>query len=277
MRFVFLVVAAVIALASCSKPEPQLGERVVRPGLYSVEPSVQASLEQLAGEPLPSKFRSPLPLRKAIAIEDAMEEELADLRGAATQGDEALSRLIAFAAVLLERKGMSVEARVLTLQYQTQYAGMMYRLQSQLGASGDIGDYMPMLQWLDKWYQKLEGVFGPAVMRATRLEHLKLLNYSIPVVFHPRGYENQWWDKVGYIRHFAGTRRTDFYPEYAYDGFAGVVTYWAVGAACTVGTQGAGALPFLCSPVGDFSAYVMGKWPAPKIGERIFCRYNNCE
>lgn len=275
----FIILA--LALAGCSKPEPQVKEpEFTRPTMYRVAPMDQAELERIAGEPIPRHFQSPMPLRHILRVEREVKDDLGNLTTAAVKADESLERMVDFAAWVLRRKGMDSEADQIQGEYHTRFSGIMLQIESQRSVTGlrDIGDHTPLLEWLDTWYKKLEGVLGAAVMRATKLEHLKILNYSIPVVFNPSGKNGEWWDQQDYCDHFAGTRHSFFYPAHEHEGFAGVITYWTVWGACTAATYGAGgALPFICSPVGDVSSFVVGKWVAPKISDIIYCRYSVCE
>lgn len=266
-----------LATVSCSKPDPvEEGDYMPRPDTYRISPVDAQNIERggLADEKIPMEFKSPMRLRDILATEASVKSDLRSLRGAAARADQTLERMVRFAAWMLKRKGFPNEANQITSEYFTQFSGFMLDRETRR----DLGDHAPLLTWLDVWYVKLEGILGPVVMRATNLEHLKILNYAIPVVFNPTGKDNDTWNIDEYRAHFAGTRDSFFYPRDEHNGFAGVVTYWAVWGACTAATYGAGGiLPFICAPVGEVSCYGMGKYLAPKISDFVFCRYSVCE
>jgi hypothetical protein len=222
---------------------------------------------------VPREYSSPLRKKSIIAVERDVATDLSNLSSAAMRTDIALERIVNFASWLLKRKGYEIEGNQITSEYYSRFSGFMVLQESRA-----LGDHAPLLSWLDSWYNVLESKLGPKVMRITNLEHIKILNFSIPVVFNPSGKNGDSWEIDDYRAHFAGTRHSFFYPAHEHNGFAGVVTYWAVWGACTASTFGVGGiLPFLCGPVGELSCYGMGKWVAPKISDRIYCRYVMCE
>lgn len=146
----------------------------------------------------------------------------------------------------------------------------------------DVGDHSPFSEWIAVWYAQLEAVLGVQIMEMTHLRDIWVLNYTLPVVFRP--HEGAAWclDMDGgdceaeYRRHFAGTKwqkRPDpDADEVQHHGFAGVVTYWAVWGGCTAATSGVGSL--FCGPAGTGAEFVMERYVAPGLSDRIYARGN---
>jgi hypothetical protein len=154
------------------------------------------------------------------------------------------------------------------------------------GRLGDTGDHQPFSQWVAQWYAVLEAALGEPLMEATHLRDIWVLNFSIPVVFN-REAVNGWCvddlalhpsDKciAEYRRHFVGTKyagNDPFATAILHHGFAGVVTYWLIWAGCEGATWGGGWF-VICTPLGDVGEYVMEKFFAPKISDRLYLRTN---
>ena len=275
MRFLFFVTMfVVIMLNACAKEGTKAPcNNVERPDTYRITDFDVYELNRELKVQVPAEYKSPIGKRMIDAVERDVATDLSDLSSAAMRTDITIERIVNFASWLLKRKGYEEEGTRIAAEYYARFNGYMVRQEDRA-----LGDHAPLLSWLDSWYNVLEARLGAKVMRITNLEHIKILNFSIPVVFNPSGKNGDWWDIVDYRAHFAGTRKTFFYPDYQHNGFAGVIAYWSVWGACTAATFGAGGvLPFMCGPVGELSCFAVGKYVAPKLSDRIYCRYSICE
>ena len=176
------------------------------------------------------------------------------------QSDRAVGRMISFAAFLLDRKGYTNDAIRLRGEYTTHYTHAVYY--HYLGVQQvDLGDHKPLSQWLADWYDALDALLGPTVMEMTHLVDIKILNFAIPVVFHPKGYLGDSWDMKEYRNHFVP--------------FSGAVSYWITWSVCVGATWGAGAITFLCGPIAEVSKYIVVKRIAPTLSDKIYTHYTN--
>lgn len=214
---------------------------------------------------------SPISKEQQEAAENEVKQAMQRLDTFAAKTDESLSRIIKVASWALDRRGYHTDAKKIREQYDELYSHAVFNYALDIVPVG-MGDHAPLSQWLADWYNKLEAKLGPTVMRVTNLEDIKILNYTIPVVFHPKGYNGEWWDMMDYRDHFAGNRTKLFYPLTEHDGLAGVVTYWGVWGVCVAATWGAGAITFICSPIAEVSNFGVGKYIAPKVSDWIYCR-----
>ena len=205
------------------------------------------------------------------AAEAEVKQAMQRLDTLATKTDESLNRMVKLASWVLKRKGYNTEAEQLQTQYAELYSHAVFNYAMDIYPV-DLGDHAPLSQWLADWYNKLEAKLSPEIMRYTKLEDIKILNYSIPVVFHPKGYNGDSWDMVEYRNHFAGTRTKFFYPMSEHDGIIGVIGYWSVWAVCVGATWGAGAITFICSPIAEVSDFAIEKYVAPPVSDWIFCK-----
>lgn len=191
-------------------------------------------------------------------VDKEMERAMQQLDTYAARSDKSIERMIKFAAYLLDRKGYSQEADKLRAEYDNFYTNAVYY--TYLGVQPvDLGDHKPLSQWLADWYEVLENALGPTVMNLTHLVDIKIMNYAIPVVFHPKGYLGDSWDMKEYRNHFVP--------------FSGVVAYWATWATCVGLTWGAGAITFICGPIAEVSKYIVVKKIAPPLSDRIYIRF----
>ena len=194
---------------------------------------------------------------------------------------DAFDSMFAKAQVELKKKGRADLAAKLSDEWQDFGQDLLAAMAS--GAVGDVGDHEPFNQWVAEWYAKLEAILGVQIMELTHLRDIWVLSYTLPVVFRP-SVDSAWCLEVPeddtcqdeYRRHLAGTKWQRKPDENAdavqHHGFAGVVTYWAVWAGCTAATSGAGSL--LCGPAGTGAEFVMERYFAPGISDRIFLRVN---
>lgn len=158
------------------------------------------------------------------------------------------------AAEELIERGFNDEARDIMVEWYAEYSMHLMR--------EDLGDHRPLSQWLSDLYDRLESLLGPTVMALLHLDDIKVVNYAIPVVFDPR-METGWWSdpfpKQEYGEHFIP--------------LSGVITYWAVWAACSFSTSGVASF-VICSPAGSWSEWLAKKYFAPGLSDRIYDRAN---
>jgi hypothetical protein len=117
----------------------------------------------------------------------------------------------------LKKAGYPEDARIINEGFNQIPSNLFH-----LAAAGilDVGDYTPLNFWFADTYKRLKARFGNVVDMVALLGDLNTLNYSIPVVFRPRGNQmtGEDWDINEY--------RTHFVP------FSRVVTYWVTWMAC---------------------------------------------
>lgn len=187
----------------------------------------------------------------------------------------ALDAMFHKAAVELKKKGRADLAADLKSEWNTFGQDLL-----NMSMLKDVGDHDPFSEWLAAWYAKLEAVLGVQIMEMTHLRDIWVMNFTIPVIFHPEA-DSAWCKAVPapdtcqaeYRRHMAGTKWQKKADEHAdeiqHHGFAGVVTYWAVDVACMAAGGG-----LACGPVGTAAEFVMERYFAPSISDRIFTRVN---
>lgn len=172
--------------------------------------------------------------------------------------NNSLDALIRVGVGELKRKGHHTEATRIENEWNTQWSFYMLRYD-------DLGDHAPLSEWLDKVYKALEAKLGVAVMEFTHLVDIKVLNYSIPVVFHPCAFD------MGaivipraeeYACHFVA------YGPKKNGAFAPVCAYWAAYAACVMGSSGLG-FSFACGELAVGAKWVMKKYIAPPLSAHI--------
>lgn len=265
MRFVLC--ALVVAFSSCGQPVSD----IEFPASIDLPQADIQMIHKDFGQSVPRKVKPPISEQVAASFERDAVASFGGLSSTAMRTDEAIERMVTFSAWLLQRRGLNYEADMIVREYYGRFDGFMVRQESIRG----LGDHAPLISWLADWYAVLESRLGPRVLRFTNLEHIKILNYAIPVVFNPRGKDGDSWDMYEYRDHFAGTRERFFYPLWQHNGLAGVVTYWAVWGACTAGTSGTGGiLPWVCATVADVSCFRVGRDIAPGMSDRIYRRAN---
>lgn len=197
-----------------------------------------------------------LPRRAAYDLKDQIEQgELA------ARTDAAIAEIIRVAVIRLRTEGFSDEAWWTERIYDLEYKGFLTRMVS----GRDIGDHKPLIEWLANTLKMLEDKLGFETCKALRLTDIDVLNYGIPIVFRPCSFDMNavQGDRIDeYRRHFAAS------PKYG-GALVPVVTFWTVDISCSVITYGAGWF-FICAPLGNAAEWIMQKWIAPKLSDRIF-------
>lgn len=193
--------------------------------------------------------------RRIIARLDQME--------VAKKTDKAIEEMVAVATDQLKKAGFKDEAARIDLEFENSFQGYTAKLiTKRLKGLGDIGDHRPLSKWLTELYNTLYDLLGPQVMALTHLEDIKVINYTIPVVFHLEGVTNPEIDPVEYEKHW--------------DPFWGVVTYWTVWGTCEAVTYGGGWF-LICSPAGMAAKYVVVQYIAPKFSANGYDFFYNSD
>jgi hypothetical protein len=199
--------------------------------------------------------------RKEVILD--VKNTLSDRVETAKKVDKSLQNMVRLATFTLRKKGYYEEATRIEQEYSERYSN--YTFSHAIGAVQDIGDHPPMWEWLDKLEKDLRALLGDFVMQVTRLEDLKVFNYSIPIVLHPDGdirtEPPTLITKLDYKQHFVP--------------FAGALGYWTAWGVCTGATWGLGAVIFICSPVGMVAERVVETRIAPDLSDKIWERYND--
>jgi hypothetical protein len=199
--------------------------------------------------------------RKEVVLD--VKNSLSDRVETAKKVDKSLQNMVRLAAFTLRKKGYYEEAKRIEQEYGQYYSH--YTFNHAIGLVQDIGDHPPMWEWLDKLEKDLRALLGDFVMQVTRLEDLKVFNYSIPIVLHPDGdirtEPPTLITKLDYKQHFVP--------------FAGALGYWTAWGVCTGATWGLGAVVFICSPIGMVAERVVETKIAPDLSDKIWERYND--
>jgi hypothetical protein len=169
-----------------------------------------------------------------------------------------IEKLLASVTEKLQKEGHSALAQ----QIASEWVQVASLNASQFGTL-DLGDHQPLNQWLARTYDKIESKLGYRIMHWLRYDDLKVFNYGIPVVFHPRGRGGDSWDVVEYGKHFVP--------------FSGAVTYWTVNGACQAVAPGLWA--YACGTISEGPRYAVESWIAPFISKRVYRMANggSCE
>jgi hypothetical protein len=189
-----------------------------------------------------------------------METQIS-LTAQAERGDAAIKAMLGVACLELIRIGRRDLCDDIQGDYNERFDGYLERMVTE----EDLGDHKPLNLWLAVVTDLLQLTLGPQVMEWTHLDDLRIMNYAIPVVFNPRA-DNDWCletSGVACIEEYG----LHFVP------FSGTCAYWGAYISCAVATYGAGTM-FLCSPIGMGTEYVVRRWVAPKLGDRIYIRVN---
>lgn len=182
-------------------------------------------------------------LRKSMADLDQVD--------LAKKTDSAIEKMVDQAVRQLKKIKRTDEANRIEDEYEAKFRGTLTHLVTErIKGLGDIGDHRPLAQWLTTLYNDLLALLGPQVMAITHLEDIKVINYTIPVVFHMQGVTPQEINQAEYAKHW--------------NPFWGVVSYWTVWGVCTVVTYGGGWF-IICSPAGMAAKYVTVNYIAPKF------------
>ena len=124
----------------------------------------------------------------------------------------------------------------------------------------DLGDHEPLSKWVTKTYDTIESLLGKKLMNVLHLNHIKIINYAVPVVFDPC---NQNWDMLEYQKHFVP--------------LSGVVVFWGVWGVCILGNTSAfyiGAIS--CLAVSEKSRIEVEQNVSPLLSDVVYFS-SNCD
>ena len=174
--------------------------------------------------------------------------------------DQAMQAIINQAAEVLDYYGYEKDAASIKSEYArsytTAFSGMF------LGDK-ELGDHPPMSVWLDTVHKRIEDSIGEYLCKFFHLHDMYVLNYGFPSILRPGALGRE-----DYMDAFAGHLIWGWFWEH--HGVSGVVTYWLVNGACSMGTAGMGVVAFICGPISGFAETSVDKYLAPKIGGRIW-------
>lgn len=174
----------------------------------------------------------------------------------AKKTDTAVANMVATATDQLHKAGHIKDADRITTEFKDKYEGYLTTLvKSRLNGKEEIGDHAPYSKFLADLYDLLYAALGEQVMKLTHLEDIKVINFTIPVVFHLSLIKPNEINATEYEKHWSP--------------FWGVVTYWTVWGACTAVTYGGGWF-VICSPAGMVAKYVVVNYVAPKFSDNGF-------
>lgn len=204
----------------------------------------------------------PLTQREIEQITERSGQDANDQYTLSIRGDAAIKNWVRLVSFMLKRRGYDEEAEKLSSEYRMLYSTSIVNF--YFGVSDKLGDHPPLSKWLALWYVIIEAKLGTRVCELLHLDDINILNYSVPVVFQPKGDERFppiiAWGKEEYSLHFVP--------------FSGVVAYWTTYAVCVGATWGAGAIAFICTPIGDVAEKIMVKSIAPPLSDRVYDRFN---
>ena len=170
----------------------------------------------------------------------------------------AIGAVVHEAANTLRDEGYAAEANSLESEWQSEYARYFEPGLSIL----EVGDFTPVSEWLGRTYRRLNDRFGWIVRMVRILRDINTLNYTIPVVFHPKGnpHTGEHWDQRDYRLHFTP--------------FSGVTSYWVSNETCRLALTALWPLGYVCSLPAKLISKGVERWIAPKLSERIYSRAN---
>lgn len=149
----------------------------------------------------------------------------------------ALDAMIRYAVWKLNQKGHTKQAKKLLTEWEGRWHSVLLQR--------DLGDHRPMSKWLAEKYAMLEFTLGKDLCHMLRLDDIKTVNYTLPVVF--KCVDSV--DEREYSKHFIP--------------LCGVAAYWGSLAACTGLTFGTGF--FFCGPIAMSVEWMTENIFAPKI------------
>jgi hypothetical protein len=175
-------------------------------------------------------------------------------------------------------KGMDGAIRVFADQIRTQYrdeasaSELIRKWESTLilfqrrvlPKIEELGDHAPMFPWINEFLAKMSSRYGTIIYNLPIVKDIQMVNYALPVVFHPHGA----WQQDG-ASHGIDLRieyRKHFIP------FANLVTYYTVLVGCNYVAQQQGdpELKRICKPAAEKLKFAMGRYVAPVVSDWIY-------
>lgn len=192
----------------------------------------------------------------ALKEHNAVIQEFSELR----MNDRvqlALHNLVMTGVQALKEKGYAKEAKEISDDWTKTYAFTLNDF-SPL----NLGDHMPLNQWLGKTYKTLEDKLGKPVMMILHLDDINVVNYGLPVAAQPSGdrRNGDHWNRVEYSRHFVP--------------LITVVTYWSSLVGCTFATGGHPAIHKYCSLIAMICRNGMQSMFALKLSNYAYGKFS---
>lgn len=180
----------------------------------------------------------------------------------AVYADEAMAAIVRQSVNVLNHYGHEIKAKKIEAEYERFYKNGF--AQKFTGAK-EIGDHPPMSEWVTKAHETIENALGLFLCKYFHLHDMYVLNYGIPTIFKPNMYVQK-----DYMDAFSGHLIWGYFWEH--HGVTGIVTYWLVNTACTMGTSGLGIVAFICGPMSGWAETGMDKYIAPPVGRKLWTK-----
>lgn len=205
-----------------------------------------------------------------INVEEINAEVLSSLENGYTLDsarlmDRAIANLLTQADTVLRSHGAHRTADEIKSEHLAKFAD--YYAKGVISGL-EIGDHDPMSAWLVVVHQKIENALGEFLCSFFHFHDLFVLNYGLPVVFHPASYNFKEYNDS-----FSGHKTMGFF--WIHHGVAGVVTYWISNFVCGGVTAGMGMITFVCGAICGFIESSMDTYLAPPMAQKIWDRANN--
>lgn len=169
---------------------------------------------------------------------------------------DALNTLVRSANEALAERGYVEEAQTFQRDWEANYSNYFLIM-----GFDDIGDHKPLSQWLADFYKVVAGQLGDPAVKAMHLDDINTLNYTIPVVFHPKGDPtgHDHWNQAEYKVHFVP--------------FASIVTYWGSLGACRLVAQKVTKVKRWCTQIASILRKAMSDMIAPKLSDVVYKKF----
>jgi hypothetical protein len=128
----------------------------------------------------------------------------------------------------------------------------------------ELGDHAPLFQWIQDFLKQTAEKYGTIIYSLPIVKNIITLNFSIPVVFAPKGawqtdgLSDATDERIEYRKHFIP--------------FANLVTYYVALYGCNYAVQRMGQpeLKKICKPAAEKLQFAMGRYIAPIVSDWIF-------
>jgi hypothetical protein len=175
-----------------------------------------------------------------------------DRHGMAARVDRSIDKMVSVSTYFLRREGYEADASRIEIEYGLLFKRYVSRL---VAGEKDLGDYAPLSAFLTRLSETLDEKLGSEIMELTHLEDVRIVNYTVPVVFHLSTIPAGAISPAEYKKHFVP--------------LTGVTAFWGVSIACDIGTVGTGYW-FICSPAGVIAKFLVVEYIAPPAAPRWY-------
>jgi hypothetical protein len=255
-------------LASCSSSDDKSNDSnkpiPAREPFFT--PSEKLAIETELGVDMSRAEVEAVPISEATQrqIEIDTSKKSKQLIDLALAGDIAIGQIMLFASKILIARGETEAADIINKELADYTALLTATYFSSdtttVQGTNAVGDHAPLSEHINDMYARLETALGKDIMTITRLTDIRLVNYTAPVVFQPRGIKSDKWNIDEYRLHFVP--------------FSGVVAYWSVFTSCVGVTEGVGVITFVCVSVAEKSRTKIEKSIAPTISDIVYTEAN---